>query len=372
MNVSAECIREQITTLLTAWGMEPEAVRITAEIMVDTDLAGIDSHGVSMLMQYEAMWRQGQLNLQAKPRIVRESPVTAVIDACAGLGHPVSVRAMELAIAKAKATGMGAVSVFNSFHFGAAGYYAALASRQGLIGMVTSSTRLVSVLPTRAAVPMLGTNPIAFAAPATRNRAFLLDMSTSTVAMNKVKVYDLNHKPLPAGWFLDEAGHTILDPAVAMDYLARKANGGLTALGGTEESGSHKGYGLAMMAQILACTLGGGSFSPQRNKTQKQTEPDNIGHFFMAMDPKAFRAPGEFEEDLDTAIDLLHQTPPSDPSKPVLVPGDPEAAARVQRRREGIPVPAALAAKIQAICERSASPYVLRAIDAPPASVAGA
>jgi LDH2 family malate/lactate/ureidoglycolate dehydrogenase len=365
MNVTAESVRDQISTLLTAWGMEPEPVRTTAEIMVDTDLAGIDSHGISMLMQYEAMLRQGQLNLRAKPKVVRESPVTALIDANAGLGHPVSVLAMDLAIGKAKATGVGVVSVFNSFHFGAAGYYAAMAPRQGLIGMVSCSTRLISVLPTRGAAPMLGTNPIAFAAPTRRNRPFLLDMSTSTVAMNKVKVYDLNHKPMPAGWFLDEAGRAVLDPALAMDHLLRRSNGGITALGGTEESGSHKGYGLAMMAQILSCTLGGGSFSPLRNKTQKPTDPDNIGHFFMAIDPKAFRPPGEFEDDLDAAIDALHQTPPSDPAKPVLVAGDPEAEARVRRLREGIPMPDSLAAKIRAICDRSGCLYLLRPIGAP-------
>jgi len=359
MHVSAECVRQQISSLLTAWGMEPHLVRTTAEVMVETDLAGVDSHGISMLMQYEDMRRRGQLNVRAKPRLLRENAVTALIDADAGLGHPAAVMGMDLAIRKAQAAGIGAVSVVNSFHFGAAGYYAALASRQGLVGLVTSTTRIIGVLPTRAAAPVLGTNPIAFAAPTRRNRPFLLDMSTSTTAINKVKVYDFESRPLPAGWVLDESGRPILDPAVAMDYLFRRGVGGVTALGATEEMGSHKGYGLAMMAQILASTLGGGSFSPIRNRTQQPGDPDNIGHFFLAIDPKAFRAPGEFEDDLDAAIDVLHATPPSDPALPVLVPGEPEAVSRGRRLRDGIPIPPALADKIRAICERSGTPYLL-------------
>jgi LDH2 family malate/lactate/ureidoglycolate dehydrogenase len=252
----------------------------------------------------------------------------------------------------------------NSSHFGAAGHYAGLAARQGLIGLAASTTRMVGVLPTRAAAPVLGTNPIAFAAPTRRNRPFSLDMSTSTAAINKVKVYDLKHQALPAGWALDEFGQPILDSALAMDYLFRRGVGGMTALGATEEMGSHKGYGLAVMVQILAGTLAGASFSPLRNRSQKPGEPDNIGHFFLAIDPKSFRAPGDFEDDLDAAIDVLHAAPASDPKFPVLVAGDLEAIARDRRLREGVPIPPALAEKIRAICERSGTPYLLAEIGA--------
>src|SRR2546425_1735080 len=131
MNVPIERLREQIVTLLTAWGMDEELVRITAEVMVETDLAGVDSHGVSMLMDYESSKSRGKLNLRAVPRVVRESATTALVDADAGLGHPAAVMAMGLAIKKAKATGVGVASVFNSHHFGAAGYYAAMASKEG-------------------------------------------------------------------------------------------------------------------------------------------------------------------------------------------------------------------------------------------------
>ena len=357
---AAGLVRGQIVSILGSWGMDPELVRTTAEVMVETDLAGVDSHGVSMLMDYENSKSKGKLNLKARPHVVKETAVTALVDADAGLGHPAAVMGMKLAIAKAKAMSVGVVSVFNSHHFSATGYYAALASKEGLVGMVTSATRSIAVVPTRAAVPVLGTNPIAFAAPAKRNRNFLLDMATSTVANNKIKVYDLNAKKLPPGWVLDGQGKPVTDPAEAMDIVySRKSGGGQTPVGGTPEMSSHKGYGLALMVHILGGTLSGASFSPIRVKTQKPSEPDRLGHFFLAIDPKAFRPDGAFEEDLDAVIDVLHGTAPVDPAQPVLVPGDPETASRERRLREGIPLPAPLLEKLRAICERSGVAFIL-------------
>ena len=363
MNVSADKVREQIRSILTAWGMEGSLVETTVQAMVETDLAGVDSHGISMLMDYEKSSQKGKLNLAARPRIVRQNPVTALIDADAGLGHPAAVMGMELAIEKALAMGVGVVSVFNSHHFGAAGYYAALASKRGLIGLVTSGSRTINTVPTRGTVPVLGTNPIAFAAPARRNRPFLLDMATATVAQNKVKVYDLNNKPLPPGWVVDEEGKSVTDAGKAMHLLQQRTEGqggGLTPVGGTAELSSHKGYGLGMLAHILGGTLSGASFSPIRVKTQQPKDPDNLGHFFLALDPKAFREEGAFEDDLDAVIDVLHGTPAVDAKTPVLVHGDPEAQSRERRLREGIPIPDKLSDQIRAICERAGVPFLLK------------
>ncbi len=362
MKVAAERVREQIASILTAWGMDAGLVRTTAEVMVETDLSGVDSHGVSMLMDYEQSRLKGKLNLKARPKVVRESPVTALIDADAGLGHPAAVMAMELAIRKAKEMHVGVVTAFNSHHFGAAGYYAAMAPKRGLVGMVTSATRTIGVVPTRARVPILGTNPIAFAAPTRRNRPFLLDMATASAAANKVKVHELNGKPIPAGWVVDANGKAVTDPSAALKIIyekSEKRGGGLTPLGGTAEMSSYKGYGLAMMAHILGGALSGAAFSPIRNKSQKISDPDNLGHFFLAIDPKAFRPEGAFEDDLDAAIDELHAAPPVDASQPVLVAGDPEAAARERRMREGIPLPSSLLEKIREICQRSGVPFLL-------------
>lgn len=360
-HVPAERVRAQITAVLGAWGMAPDLVATSAEVMVETDLAGVDSHGLSMLMDYDQSRAKGKLNLGASPRVVRENPVTALIDADAGLGHPAAVMGMALAIEKAKRAGLAAVAVRNSHHFGAAGYYAAMAAREGLIGMVTSATRTVSMVPTRAAMPVLGTNPLAFAAPTRRNRPFLLDMATTTTAANKVKVYDLNGRTLPAGWVLDAHGAPVQDAAEAMETIFRREGGGLSPLGGTPDMASHKGYGLAMMVHILGGALSGASFSPIRKRTQRPQDPDNLGHFFLALDPQAFREEGAFEEDLDAAIDVLHATPAADPALPVLVAGDPQFEAREERLRDGIPVPATLRARIRAICEGCGAPYLLDA-----------
>ena len=361
MRFPAETVHRQISEVLHAWRMPPDVVRIAADARTDTDLAGIDSHGISMLMLYEEALGLEQLNPAPSPRIVRESPVTALVDGDAGLGHVAAVFGMELAIAKAKSAGVGIVCVRNSTHFGAAGYYAAMASRNGLLGMVTCTTRGNPVLPTRSAVPVLGTNPIAFAAPTRRNLPFLLDMSTSTVAQNKVKVFELQGRPLPPGWVLDERGDPVTDSALAMDLVTVRHTGGMSALGGTAEMSSHKGYGLSVMVQILSATLAGGSFTPIRKRTQGRGDPDEIGHFLMALDPTAFREKGEFESDLDDVIDVLHAATPSNADEPVLVAGEPEAIARAERARIGIPVPALLADKIRAICERAGAPFLLGA-----------
>ena len=358
MNVAADCIRAQIIAILSAWKMKPEMAEITADVLVDADLAGIDSHGSSILMLYEEKLRAGILQVQAEPRIVRENVVTALIDAGAGLGHTASVMAARLAADKAEANGIGAISVTNSHHFGIAGYYAKIIADRGLIGLVASNSRAISVVPTRAATRVFGTNPLAFAAPARRNPPFLLDMSTSTVAGNKIKMYAFKNKPLPPGWVLDENGQPVIDAALARQYLSQRERGGLTPVGGTPDMSSHKGYGLAMMVQILGSTLAGGSFPGLAASCGKQKVPDNIGHFFQALDPKAFRPEGAFEDDLDEMIDFLHGAPAVDPSLPVLVAGDPELQSREQRSREGVPIPEILFEKIREIAQRCGAPFL--------------
>ena len=291
-NIPVELLREQIESVLTAWGMDAALVHTTADIMIETDLAGVESHGVSMLWEYDQWRLRGKVNLHARFRIVRENAATALVDADAGLG----------------------------------------------------------------------TNPIAFAAPARRHRPFVLDMATSTVAANKVRIYDMKRKALPPGWVVDEHGAAVRDAGVGMDIVFRRPKdqgGGLAPLGGTADMASHKGYGLAMLAHILGGALSGGSFSPIRVKTQQPGDPDNIGHFFMALDPTTFRPAGAFEDDLDAAIDVLHATPAVDPSQPVLVPGDPEAVTRDERLRTGIPISNPLAAKIREVCDRSGAAFLL-------------
>jgi LDH2 family malate/lactate/ureidoglycolate dehydrogenase len=225
--------------------------------------------------------------------------------------------------------------------------------------MVTASTRGVTMVPTFAAEPVMGTNPLAFAAPARRNPPFQLDMATTTVAAGKVKVHKLNHRPLPSGWVVDGQGQPVTDEAEAFRYVFERPEGGISPVGGTRAMASHKGYGLAVMVHILGGTLAGASFSPIRNRTQKPSDPHNIGHFFMAIDPRAFRDEGEFEHDLDQVIDVLHGARRADPAQPVLVAGDPEMATRQERLEAGVPIPDDLMAQLRIVVGRAGVPFVL-------------
>ncbi len=353
-------LKQQVISILTAWGMSPEQVKASSEVMIETDTYGIDSHGVSMLMLYEKMIVSGSINPAATPRIVKESAVTALLDGDAGLGHLAAQKGMSLAVEKCREAGVAAVSVFNSHHFGAAGIYAKMASDAGYIGLVTSSARGVFVTPTFARKPVLGTNPLAFAAPAGEARPFLLDMSTSVVASNKIKVFDLCHKSLPAGWVCDDAGRFVTDANEArLMLLSDEKRAGLAPLGGDRERGGHKGYGLAMMVQILSSTLSGGGFSPLQDRSLTKEEPDNIGHFFLAIDPDCFRMDGQFEDQVASLISYLHGAEPLDSRQPVLVAGDPEFDTYEQRLLTGVPLPESLVALIRDIAGRASVPFLL-------------
>ncbi len=360
VHATAKSVEDQIRLILGSWGMAPDLIDQAATVMVETDLMGVDSHGISMIMTYESKVREGRLNLKAAPSIENETAATATIDAGANLGHPVSVRAMNLAVDKASDVGVGVVTVHNSHHFGAAGYYARIAADRGAFGMVASTARGITVVPTGGTEPVLGTNPLAFAAPAKVNRPWVLDMATSTVAVGKVRVYGYQNKPLPEGWVNDGEGRAMRDGTAAYNMLVGSDRGGLTPIGGTRELASHKGYGLGVLAQVLGGALAGGAFVPVDRPRQTPHTPENIGHFFMAIAPATFRPAGTFESHLDAVIDTLHQTPAADPAQPVLVAGDPEAAKRAERLEQGIPIPPPLAEQLRGVCARAGVDYVLK------------
>jgi len=360
INVPHDTLCRQLRVIFDAWGMPPDQSEPTVQVMTETDLRGIDSHGIAMLDSYNRLRRSGRLNLHPKRRIVRETAATALVDADAGLGHPISIYAMGLAADKALEAGAGVVTVNNSHHFGAAGIYTEVAVRRGCIGMATTTTRMIAMVPTWGADAVLGTNPIAFAAPTRRNGTFLLDMATTTSALGKVRVRQQRNLPLPVGWAVDDNGAPVTEADfVIKNIFGSGAKGGLTPLGGTYESGSHKGYGLAVMVQILSGVLAGGSFAPVRSKTQGPNEPDNIAHFFFAIDPRAFRTGSDFEDDMDQMIDILHSTRPADPANPVLIAGDRERGERERRLVGGIPLPGALIDTVRATAEECNAPFLL-------------
>lgn len=349
-------IEDQIIAVLRAWGLAPARAATTAAVMVDTDLAGIDSHGISMLPEYYRLIEKGLLNASAEPVIVHDTPTTALIDADNGLGHAVTVHAMHLASSKAAQQGIAAVAIRRSNHFGAAGYYARIAAELGQIGLVTSTTRTMAVVPTRATSPLLGTNPLAFSAPTQNSdEPFLLDMSTSTVAVNKVKVYEYRDTPLPQGWVLDGEGRSVTSPRDAYVQLRAQRAGGLSPLGGSEELSSYKGYGLAVMVQILAGVLSGSAFAPFRDPNG----PGDIGHLCLVIDPGAFGDAATFRESVTQIVATLRAHTPISPDRPVQVAGDRERIVRTQRLADGIPVSEKLAGQIRGICSQTGAAFLL-------------
>src|SRR6201993_3085919 len=174
--------RAQLKAILSAWGMPEDNAEATADILSWADLHGVDSHGMSMLPGYDRLRRSGRAKMDARPQIVRQTPVSALIDGGGGLGHVPAHYAMQVAIDKAKRSGMAIAAVRNSAHFGATGYYTLMAAKQGLIGMACTGASSIQVAPTFGKEAKLGTDPWSFAAPSTDGRPFLLDMATTTVA----------------------------------------------------------------------------------------------------------------------------------------------------------------------------------------------
>ena len=351
--VSPATLSAQVVAVLRAWGMPEEDTATTASHLIYADLHGIDSHGVAMLSHYRRGLVDGSLNMTPKIEVVRESETTALIDGGGGLGHIPGDMAMKLAIAKCRGAGIGAVAVRNSGHYGAAGAYAAMAAQSGLVGIATTNTALPALVPTFGVQAMLGTNPIAFAAPAGRNRPFLLDMATSTAPVGKLMTAWRRGRSIPSGWALDDRGMPVTSPRLAAKYRR------LTPLGSSREMGSHKGYGLAAAVEILSGLLSG-----SRSVRSAAEENHGIGHFFLVLNPRQFREEGEFEADLDVMMDALRATKPGDSKQPVLVAGDPEYAAQADRSRAGIPLARSVVEDIRTVCRDSRVPFILHTKDA--------
>ncbi len=354
-NISPDVLRRQLTEVYRAWGMTDAHIEVIVENMVESDLRGIDSHGVGMLPRYDGQRKDGALNMTPDVKVVRDFGAVALIDADHGLGHVSATRAMQLACDKAERFGVGAVTARGSNHFGAAGVYSTMAVDRGLIGLCTTGTTQRSVLPTFAREPRYSTNPIAFAAPAKRNDPFSLDMATSTVAVGKLNIARRAGKELPLGWAHDSDGLPATDPSVALSAVPKR----LSPLGGSRELGSHKGYGLAMMVDILSSVLSGSFIGGHNLKSGEREQHINVGHFCLALDPAAFREAGDFEDELDDLIDMLHATDPVDPAQPVLVAGDPEHRERVNRLENGIPMTETLFNEVREVAEACGAPFIL-------------
>ena len=329
-------------------GVPAGDAEIAANVLVASDLRGVDTHGVIRFNPhawYVKWLRDGVMTAKPNIRVIKENASTALLDADNGMGFVAGHRAMELAIKKARESGVGIVTVRNSRHYGMSAYYSMLALPHDMIGIaMTNASR--QVVPTFGREARFGTNPISFAIPAQHEQAFVLDMATTTAAAGKLELAIRLGKPVPTGWALNEKAEPTTDPKVAQQ--ARR----LLPLGGSRESGSHKGYGLGILVEILFGVLTGTLTALNPNQEPR-------GHFFGAIDPSAFRPAAEFKADMDRLIRELKSTPPVEGESRVYVAGEIEFETAEERSERGIPLHSSVLNGLRDVAAQLGVPYDL-------------
>ena len=285
-------------------GVSEEGSATIADVLTTSDLMGIESHGLQRMIMYHGGVKSGRIKPTAQPVVERETPVSAVINANDGFGHIVGKMAMQMAIDKAKKSGIGMVVVNNSTHYGIAGYYSMMAAKQGVLGFSMTNTEAL-VVPTFGKTPMIGTNPIAVTTPASPYPLHI-DMATSTVPAGKIEVYNKLGKPCPEGWILNANGEVTTNPQEFIDIRANKSDGGLLPLGGAGELHSgHKGYALGVLVELMTAILSGGntSYYVRRKRTIEK-----CCHWFMAVDYSMFGDKDEIEAHMSRFMQELRDS----------------------------------------------------------------
>jgi LDH2 family malate/lactate/ureidoglycolate dehydrogenase len=350
--IHAEALRAFATSILERVGLPRAQATDAADVLVWTSLRGIDTHGIRNFKRPYVDWLvDGRIKARPEFHMEYETPISARLNGDAGLGMAAACWGMRLAIRKATEMGVGLVSMRNSQHLGAAGYYAHLATRHDLIGVCTTGYLFAhgndtGVLPIFGMRPMLSTNPLSIAFPCGEEPPFVLDMATSVVPVNRIEVIKDRGGTIPLGWGVDANGQPTTDPRALRSLLP---------LGGTRELGGHKGYGLGLVVEVLSALLSG---AWRAKVPADRQEEDKIGyaqeseaHFFGAVRIDLFRPLTEFKQAMDAMIRALHAAPAAPGKQRIYVPGEIEHVTEQQRRRDGIPLPDQTAADLRALAE---------------------
>ncbi|HVV56086.1 MAG TPA: Ldh family oxidoreductase, partial [Mucilaginibacter sp.] len=337
--------------IFLAMGCSDGHARLAADVLLKSDLRGIDSHGVARLTGYVRLWEKKRINTSPDIKIVHQTATTATVEGDAGLGLVVAPFAMQVAIEKAEKYGSGWVSVRNSNHFGIAGYHALMAVEKDMIGFaMTNASPLVS--PTFSSERLLGTNPMCYAFPAGKYPPVIVDMATSAAANGKLEIAQRLGKQVPEGWIQDKNGKSVANPH------ALKSGGALLPLGSDPEHGSHKGFGLGATVDILSAVLSGANYGPWVPPFVAFLEPPSdpvgkgIGHFLGAMRVDGFRPANEFKAHMDNWIERFKSSKTIDPAQRVIIPGEPETEAEADRKASGIPLVDAVAGDLNGLAEK--------------------
>lgn len=315
-----------------------EDAEIIVDVLITSDLRGIDSHGIQRCKMYYDRIREGIYNPKTEIEIVNDNISTAVIDGHCGMGHVIAYKAMKLAIQKAKLYGLGAVACRNSSHFGIAGYYSLMAIKEGMIGFVTTNTR-PAVPPTFGVEPMLGTNPLTYGAPTDEEFPFLMDAATSIIQRGKVEVYNRIHKPLPNGLIISNNGNSRTDPNIVLNKLLNRSAALLPLGGEGEVTSGYKGYGYATFAEILSSALQDGIYL--RNTagvTENGQKRLKVGHFFLAINVSNFLPLERFKEIAGNIMRELRHSKLAPSKNKIYTAGEKEFNAEMERRETGIPI----------------------------------
>ena len=342
--LSAEPIRVEFSRLryfiahaFETVGMPPEDARTVAALMAEADLQGSDGHGVIRLAPYLKRIRGGAVNLRPNIHVVQERAATALLDGDNGMGHLVMKRAAELAIEKARVAGIGWVGTRWSNHAGPASLYARMPLAAGMVGLYFAVGNANHLPPWGGLDMLLSTNPIAAAIPTQDEPPVVLDMATTVAAYGKVKAYAAQGLQMPEGWMVDRQGNALTDPR-------RAGEGFLLPIGG------YKGYGLSLVVGLIAGTMNGAAMGKDViDFNADATSPTNTGQAVAAIDPAAFGDPGEFRQAVDVVVRDLRAAERMPGVERIWMPGEQSHHRRIERLRDGIPVPAQLAAGLDAL-----------------------
>jgi LDH2 family malate/lactate/ureidoglycolate dehydrogenase len=331
---AAETLRAFAQQVFERLCMPVDEAAVMADHLVWADLRGASWLGVRKIPQYAARMREGGTKRAAELVTISDGPALALLDALDSWGQVVGVRAMRLAMDKARTTGVGVVVVRNTTSAGTLGYFAAQAAGEGLIGLAINNSPPLQVA-TGGAAKVVGNQAFAVAAPADRHEVLLLDMATSATSLASIHAHAQRGEPLPEGVALDASGRPTTDPAAALGGL-------LLPMGG------HRGYGLALMWEVLTGVLAGGPrFAANVTMPDDHGRPQGVSMFLLAVDPATVLGDGALPARVDELIDQMHGSPTAPGVERVAVPGERGHALATARRRDGIPLPAELVARLK-------------------------
>ncbi len=342
--VGFEQLENFMKDALIGAGLPEEDAKIVGNILITSDKRGIDSHGIGRLKPiYIDRIDAGILNPITKIDVIKDEKATAVLDGNNGMGHVISKKAMQMAIDKAKEFGIGMTAVRNSTHYGIAGYYCLMATDAGMIGITGTNAR-PSIAPTFGVENMLGTNPLTFGLPTDEEFPFVLDCATSVSQRGKIEVYGRAGKEVPPGWVIGNDGKTRTDTQQILIDLT-KGKAALAPLGGIgEKTGGYKGYGYAMIVEILAAALQDGSYMKALNgfNAEGKRIPYPLGHFFIAIDPEKFMGLETFKRIAGNICRDVRNSKVAPGQERIYTAGEKEYIAWEYRKEHGCPIPATL------------------------------